>query len=77
MQSFPLGIMDFRNRLHVSKHDTMKAYRWRRGKDPRIPSLGVAWKLLSTDHELISAKNASLVAIHGSSSGSNVRHYPT
>jgi hypothetical protein len=37
-------------------------------------------KLLSTDHtdhELIPARNASLAAMHGSASGSNVRYYPT
>jgi hypothetical protein len=32
--------------------------------------------LLSTD-ELIPARNASLEAIYGSASGSNVRYYPT
>jgi hypothetical protein len=34
-------------------------------------------RLLSTDHELIPARNASLAAMHGSVSGSNVRYYPT
>jgi hypothetical protein len=33
--------------------------------------------VLSTDHELISARNASLAAMHGSASGSGVRYYPT
>jgi hypothetical protein len=32
--------------------------------------------LQSTDHELIPARNASLVAMQGSASGSN-RYYPT
>jgi hypothetical protein len=31
----------------------------------------------STDHELIPARNASLSAMQGSASGSNVRYYPT
>jgi hypothetical protein len=34
-------------------------------------------RVLSTDHELIPARNASLAAVHGSASGSNVRYYPT
>jgi hypothetical protein len=33
--------------------------------------------VLSTDHELIPARNASLAAVHGSARGSNVRYYPT
>jgi hypothetical protein len=33
--------------------------------------------LQSTCHELIPARNASLVAMQGSASGSNVRYYPT
>jgi hypothetical protein len=33
--------------------------------------------LQSTDHELISARNVSLAAMHGSAGGSNVRYYPT
>jgi hypothetical protein len=33
--------------------------------------------VLSTDHELISARNASLAAMHGSASGSGVRYCPT
>jgi hypothetical protein len=33
--------------------------------------------LQSTDHELIPARNASLAAMQGSASGSNVRYYPT
>jgi hypothetical protein len=33
--------------------------------------------VLSTDHELIPARNANLAAMHGSASGSNVRYYPT
>jgi hypothetical protein len=33
--------------------------------------------LQSTDHGLIPAANASLSAVHGSTSGSNVRYYPT
>jgi hypothetical protein len=33
--------------------------------------------VLSTDHELIPTKNASLAAMLGSASGSNVRYYPT
>jgi hypothetical protein len=32
---------------------------------------------LSTDHELIAARNVSLAAMHGIASGSNVRYYPT
>jgi hypothetical protein len=32
---------------------------------------------LSTEHELIPAEDASLAAMHGSASGSNVRYYPT
>jgi hypothetical protein len=35
------------------------------------------WKLQSTYHELVPAKNASLEAMQGSASGSNVRYYPT
>jgi predicted aconitase len=31
----------------------------------------------STDHELIPARNASLAAMQGSASGSNVRYYLT
>jgi hypothetical protein len=34
-------------------------------------------RLQSTDHEVIVARNASLVAMHGSASGSNIRYYPT
>jgi hypothetical protein len=33
--------------------------------------------LLSTDHELIPARNAGLAAMHGSASRSNVRYYQT
>jgi hypothetical protein len=33
--------------------------------------------LLPTYHELIPATNASLAAMHGSASESNVRYYPT
>jgi hypothetical protein len=33
--------------------------------------------ILSTDHELIPARNASIAALQGSASGSNVRYYPT
>jgi len=33
--------------------------------------------ILSTDHELIPESNASLAAMQGSASGSNVRYYPT
>jgi hypothetical protein len=32
--------------------------------------------LQNTDHELIPARNASLAAMQGSASGSNVRYYP-
>jgi hypothetical protein len=32
--------------------------------------------LPSTDHQLIPARNATLEAMHGSSTGSNVRYYP-
>jgi hypothetical protein len=35
------------------------------------------FRLQSTDHELIPARNESLAAMHGSASGSNVRYYPT
>jgi hypothetical protein len=31
----------------------------------------------TTDHELIPARSASLAAMQGSASGSNVRYYPT
>jgi hypothetical protein len=34
-------------------------------------------RIQSTDHELIPARNASLSAMQGSVSGSNVRYYPT
>jgi hypothetical protein len=34
-------------------------------------------RLLSTDHELIPARNTSLAVMHGSASGSNVRYYST
>jgi hypothetical protein len=34
-------------------------------------------QLLFTDHELIPAKSASLAAMQGSASVSNVRYYPT
>jgi hypothetical protein len=34
-------------------------------------------QLLSTDHEMIPVRNASLAAMQGSASGSNVRYYPT
>jgi hypothetical protein len=37
----------------------------------------IAYDLLSTDHELIPARNASLAAMQGSDSESNVRYYPT
>jgi hypothetical protein len=33
--------------------------------------------VLSTDHEMIPARNTSLAAMHGSASGSNVCYYPT
>jgi hypothetical protein len=36
----------------------------------------VSVPLLSTDHELIPARNASLAAMQGSAKGSNVRYYP-
>jgi hypothetical protein len=35
------------------------------------------YMVLSTDHELIPARNASLAAMQGSATGSNVRYYPT
>jgi hypothetical protein len=35
------------------------------------------WHLLSTDHVLIPARNASLASVHGSANGSNIRYYPT
>jgi hypothetical protein len=44
------------------------------GRQVALPTLEV---LLSTDHELIPARNPSLVAMHGSASGGNVRYYPT
>jgi hypothetical protein len=34
-------------------------------------------RVQSTDNELIPARNASLVAMKGSVTGSNVRYYPT
>jgi hypothetical protein len=34
-------------------------------------------QILSTDHELIPARNANLAAMHGYAGGSNIRHYPT
>jgi hypothetical protein len=37
----------------------------------------VAVDSIFTDHELIPAINASLMAMQGSVSGSNVRYYPT
>jgi hypothetical protein len=33
--------------------------------------------IMSTDHEMIPVKNASVAAMHGSASVSNVRYYPT
>jgi hypothetical protein len=36
----------------------------------------VQFKVQSTDHELIPARNANLVAVLGSASGSNFRYYP-
>jgi hypothetical protein len=42
-----------------------------------VSTLNLFPVILSTDHELISAKNASLAAVHGSATGSNVRYYPT
>jgi hypothetical protein len=37
----------------------------------------VKFTVQSADHELIPTRNASLAAIQGSMSGSNVRYYPT
>jgi hypothetical protein len=43
----------------------------------RIMNKCIMQMLLSTDHELIPARNANLVTMQGSTSGSNVRYYPT
>jgi hypothetical protein len=42
-----------------------------------LPKLGMHWSILSTDNELMSARNANLAAVEGSASGSNVRYYLT
>jgi hypothetical protein len=53
---------------------------WGGGRFPLLPyeCSGIFRAVLqSTDHELITERNANLAAMQGSAGGSNVRYYPT